>query len=150
MIKEIDITIDKFAKEVFSIQIISYQVEAELIGYSDIPPLKDTVGLLQRSGETFYGYYLNGELCGAISFKADNQVIDIHRLMVHPDYFRKGIAKKLLEFVENNKGNNKTIIVTTGSKNLPAVNLYLKNGFSNLGEKKVASSIFLTHFKKEL
>jgi len=43
LIKKIDITNLKFAKEVLSVQLPSYQVEAELIDFYDIPPLKDTV-----------------------------------------------------------------------------------------------------------
>lgn len=41
------------------------------IGYRDIPPFKDIVELLQRCGETFYSYYVNGGLRGTISFKVD-------------------------------------------------------------------------------
>src|SRR5699024_12347757 len=68
---------------------------------------------LQQCGETFYGYYSNGWLCGVVSIKTAKCVIDIHRLMVHPNHFRKGIAKKLLNFVEGNKEKFKTIIVST-------------------------------------
>jgi GNAT superfamily N-acetyltransferase len=40
--------------------------------------------------------------------------MDIHRLMVHPKHFRKGIAKLLLEFIESNEEDIETIIVSTG------------------------------------
>lgn len=150
MIKKNDITNHKFAKEVFNIQIPSYKVEAEIIGFDDIPPLRDTVESLQQCGETFFGYYLNEELCGAISIKKAECVIDIHRLMVHPKHFRKGIAKKLLDFVGSNQGKLETIIVSTGTKNTPAVNFYLKNGFSKTGEKRVTERLSLTSFKKEI
>ena len=150
MIKEIDITNHKFAKEVFKIQIPSYKVEAEIISFHDLPPLRDTVELLQQCGETFFGYYLKGDLCGAISIKTAKCVIDIHRLMVHPKHFRKGIAKKLLDFVESNKEEFETIIVSTGTKNEPAVEFYLKNGFSKTGEKRVTERLSLTSFKKEI
>lgn len=146
VIKKIDITNHKLAKEVFDIQILSYKVEAEII----VPPLKDTFESLQRSGETFFGYYLNEELCGVISFKTAKSVIDIHRLMVHPNHFRKGIAKKLVDFVESNKETFETIIVSTGTKNAPAVDFYFKNGFSKTGEKRVSEYLSLTFFKKEI
>lgn len=89
MIKKIDITNPKLAKEVLNIQIPSYNVEAEIIDYYELPPLKDTVETLQQCEETFFGYYVNEELCGVISMKVDNGIIDIHRLMVHPKHFRK-------------------------------------------------------------
>lgn len=150
MIKKIDITNLKIAFEVLNIQIPSYKVEADIIDYYDIPPLKDTVEKLQQCGEAFFGYYISGELCGAISIKIDNDVMDIHRLIVHPKYFRKGIAKMLLDFIESNIEGIKTIIVSTGSKNFPAVNFYEKNGFSKIGEIKVNEHLSLTNFNKQL
>ena len=145
-----DITNPKFAEEVLNIQIPSYKVEAEIIDYYEIPPLKDTVETLQQCGETIFGYYLSGELCGAISIKVENDVMDIHRLIVHPKYFRKGIAKMLLDFIESNLEGIETIIVSTGSKNTPAVNFYEKNGFSKIGETRVDELLSLTSFKKKI
>lgn len=145
-----DITNPEISKEVLNIQIPSYKVEAEIICFYDIPPLKDTAELLQQCGETFYGYYLNKELGGAISIKADKGVIDIHRLMVHPKHFRKGIAKKLLNFVESKMANYEEIVVSTGTKNAPAVAFYLKNGFLKTEETRITECLSLTSFKKQI
>jgi ribosomal protein S18 acetylase RimI-like enzyme len=38
--------------------------------------------------------------------------MDINRLIVHPKYFRKGIAKMLLDFIESNLKGIETIIVS--------------------------------------
>jgi ribosomal protein S18 acetylase RimI-like enzyme len=148
LIKEIDIRDRKAAEEVLSVQIPSYKVEAELIECSDIPPLKDTVDTLQKCGETFFGYYSNEGLCGAISLKDENNTIDIHRLIVHPDHFRKGIAQKLLEFIERIEGI-KSLIVSTGSKNTPAINFYEKNGFKKVNQIIVNENLFLTSLEKK-
>lgn len=126
MIRKIDITDPKMANDVLKVQIPSYMVEAKIINYYDIPPLKDTVETLQACNETFFGYFIHEELCGAISLKIENKIIDIHRLIISPKHFRKGIAKRLLEFIERNYQYIKTIIVSTGAKNLPAVNFYMK------------------------
>jgi len=150
LIKKIDSTNPKSAQEVLHIQIPSYKIEADIIGFDDIPPLKDTVDTLQQCGETFFGYYVNEELCGVISIKTEKDIIDIHRLMVHPKHFRKGIAKLLLDFIERKKGNYKTIIVSTGTKNEPAVAFYVKNGFSKTKETNVTEQLSLTYFKKDM
>ncbi|MGM0853404.1 MAG: GNAT family N-acetyltransferase [Bacillota bacterium] len=150
MIKKIDITNPNFAEEVLNVQIPSYKVEAEIIDFYEIPPLKDTVETLQQCGETFFGYYLNEVLCGAISIKVEKDEMDIHRLIVHPKYFRKGIAEMLLDFIESNSEGIETIIVSTGSKNTPAVNFYEKNGFSKIGETRVNERLSLTSFKKKI
>lgn len=149
MIKIIDISVNDNAKDVLDIQIPSYMVEAEIIGTKEIPPLRDTVKSLQKCGEVFFGYYEDEDLCGAISLKIENNVADIHRLIVHPTHFRKRIAQKLLDFVINNY-EVKKIKVATGSKNTPAVSFYIKNGFENIREVKVNENLSLTFFEKEL
>ena len=148
MIKEIKISYRKNAEKVLSIQIPSYKVEAKIIGFYEIPPLKDTVENLQQCGETFFGYYINEELCGAISIKVENDEIDIHRLIVHPSNFRKGIAQMLLNFLESNF-HVKTIKVATASRNTPAVSFYKKNGFESIKEITVNERLSLSFFEKE-
>ena len=147
MIKKIDIKNPKLAEEVLSVQLPSYQVEAELIDCYDIPPLKDTISILQQCGETFYGCYVAGELGGVISIKVGEGLIDIHRLMVHPKHFRKGIAGKLLNFVESN--GDGTLIVSTGSKNAPAIYFYKKSGFVKTDEVEVMEGLSITSFEKK-
>ena len=56
--------------------------------------------------------------------------LDIHRLIVHPNHFRRGIAQHLLEFVLKLELNAKSYIVQTGALNLPAIGLYQKLGFT--------------------
>ncbi|MFP7254667.1 GNAT family N-acetyltransferase [Terribacillus goriensis] len=148
MIKKIDIRNIKCAADVLNIQIPSYKVEAEIIGY-DIPPLKDTVYTLQHCGEDFFGFYENESLNGVISIKVDDDVVDIHRLIVHPNHFRKGIAQLLLNFIET-KFQVETIKVATGSKNTPAVSFYKNNGFQNINEVLVNEQLSLTFFEKKL
>jgi ribosomal protein S18 acetylase RimI-like enzyme len=148
LIKKIDITDPKIANDVLKVQIPSYKVEAKIINYYDIPPLKDTVETLQACNETFFGYYINEVLCGAISIKIENNLIDIHRLIVSPKHFRKGIAKMLLEFIESNYQDIKTIIVSTGAKNVPAVNFYMQNGFTKIEEISVNEHLSLASFQK--
>jgi len=42
------------------------------------------------------------------------------------------------------------IEVSTGTKNVPAVNFYLKNGFLKASEKKITEFLSLTSFKKKI
>lgn len=150
MIRKIDITDAAIAEEVLRIQIPSYRVEAELIDFYEIPPLKDTVDTLRNCGETFYGYYINTELCGAIAIMIENNIIDIHRLIIHPNHFRKGIAKQLLHHIESVGVSGSVIVVSTGSKNAPAINLYKQSGYVETGVVKVEERLSLTSFQKTL
>ncbi len=147
LIKEMNVYHE--ASEMLDLQLKSYQFEAELIGTSNIPPLRDTVESIQQSGETFLGYYMEEEICGVISHKAENNEMDIHRLFVHPAHFRKGIAKRLLTFIE--KSTEAMVVkVATATKNTPAIHFYQKNGFRKLCEEKVEENLSITHFIKEV
>jgi len=150
LIIKIDITNPNLAEEVLSIQIPSYKVEAELINFYDIPPLRDSVSTLQQCGETFYGCYLDGKLSGVIAIKTEEGLIDIHRLMVHPQYFRQGIANRLLDFIESGREGNETLTVSTGSRNAPATYFYEKNGFIKTRETKITEGLSITSFEKKI
>jgi ribosomal protein S18 acetylase RimI-like enzyme len=149
LIKIIDIRYTRNAEDILNIQRPSYEVEAEIIGTYEIPPLKDTVHTLQQCEETFFGYYEKDELCGAIAIKVDDDVLDIHRLIVHPNHFRKGIAQLLLNFIES-KFEVEIVIVATASKNNPAISFYTKNGFQNIKEVTVNEHLSLSFFEKKL
>lgn len=146
MIKKIDIKNPDIAKEVLSIQIPAYQIEAKLIGFDEIPNLKDTVESLQQCGETFYGYYMNGNLSGIISFVIEDCVLDIYRLFVDPSYFRQGIAKQLLDHILNVETGFDTVIVKTGNKNTPAIHFYQKYGFDQEEDLVINEQLSLAQF----
>jgi ribosomal protein S18 acetylase RimI-like enzyme len=138
MIKHLDIKDANTAKQIVDLQKKSYIIEAELIGFYEIPPLKDTIDTVMKCEEVFYGYYEDNVLAGLISYKLEEDLMDIYRVAVCPEYFRKGIARKMIEFIEaNNKGAGR-ITVSTGLKNQPAVSLYLKLGFKKVCETEVA------------
>ena len=150
MIRLLDCQNEITNKQILELQLSSYRVEAELINYYNIPPLLDTTHSLANSGETFYGFYENQVLAGIISFKTENQVLDIHRLAVHPVFFRQGIARKLLRFVEISFEKITSIKVSTGLNNFPAIKLYTNNAYSETGIFEVEPGLFIASFKKTI
>lgn len=150
MIVKIDITIPSLAKEVLDLQYESYQIEADIIGYGELPPLKDNVNSLKKCGEVFFGFYENNQLCGAASFKCEENIVDIHRMMVHPSHFRKGISKALLNHLEEECKGLDAMVVSTGTKNRPAIHLYKNAGFKEVAEKEITEGLRITTFKKRL
>ncbi|WP_186429170.1 GNAT family N-acetyltransferase [Clostridium sp. BSD9I1] len=148
MIKELDLTNMKTAASVLQLQIASYKIEAELIGFYEIPPLKDTLDSLTECDEIFYGYFINNILAGIISYKINENILDIHRVAVHPCFFKRGIAGKMIRFIEKIEDTINKAVVCTGQKNLPAVNLYLKNGYQKVKDIEISKRIYLTEFEK--
>lgn len=77
-------------------------------------------------------------------------MLDIHRLVVHPAYFRRGIGQALVRMVEQVEDGIKTIVVSTGAKNIPAKRLYRQLGYSEKGNKEVVPGLVITLFEKHL
>ena len=65
-------------------------------------------------------------------FESDySDILVVHTLAVHPDFFQRGIAKRLLEFAEQYGRANqiKSIRLDTFEDNIPAIKLYEKLGY---------------------
>lgn len=136
--------------ELWSLQHKAYRLEAELIGFQEIPPLMETREMLSRSGETFFGCFdEDEELMGAIAVEEESPgQLTITRMMVSPDYFRRGIASLLLNYVFEHYARMKLYIVSTGKLNMPAVSLYKKHGFLPTLTEEVAPGVELIEFHR--
>jgi ribosomal protein S18 acetylase RimI-like enzyme len=128
MITKLDNSNEDVANQIFIVFQNSYKVEAQLIGVVDFPPLMRSANDIENSKTQFYGFSKNQCLAAIIEIVIENEHLEIHSLTVDPNYFRKGLANKLLSYVL------KTIvfseaIVETAVVNIPAINLYKKHGF---------------------
>ncbi len=128
MIKKLTHSNKTIAHEIYSVFQDSYKIEAQLIGTLDFPPLFRSVTNIADSANLFYGFYENECLAGVIEFSVEKKLLDISSLTVDPNFFRKGIAHKLIDFVIAEFDFSKAI-VETAVVNLPAIKLYEKHGF---------------------
>lgn len=125
----------------------SYAVEAKILKAIDFPPLKRPVEDYINSSNSFFGYIIDNNLAGIVEIKEDTLFVHIQSLVVKPDYFRRGIAQQLLDFTFNKYVTPK-FMVETGIDNLPAVNLYLKNGFIELKQWDTDHGVRKVRFEK--
>ena len=149
MIQPVDITDPLEAARVLELQRVSYRVEADLLGV-EIPPMRETLVELQACAEVFHGWRESGVLAGFVSHKLIGDVLDVHRVAVHPAFFRRGIARSLLAFVLKLERNATCAIVQTGSLNAPAHRLYESLGFRVLEVREAAPGLSVTLFVKSL
>ncbi|MFZ4657808.1 MAG: GNAT family N-acetyltransferase [Caldilineaceae bacterium] len=138
------------AEQIYHLQQASYAVERDLIEYPDFPPLAVTAQEIQEEPDTFLGYSLDDRLVGALSFGLMPALLDIGRLIVHPHYFRRGIAGQLLQAVENYTNDPIRITVSTAEKNLPAVRLYQKHGYHLTERTVLPDGLVLVRFFKSV
>ncbi|KEO81188.1 GNAT family N-acetyltransferase [Tumebacillus flagellatus] len=167
MITYIEIQDRENAEKMLGLQIPSYKVEAKLIGFDGIPPLHETVEELQGCGERFWVYEIDGRWAGAIAYEVEKSAgereasgvggpggdggsaVVISRMMVHPDYFRRGIARALLRHVlQVAEPSAQLYRVSTGSLNEPALQLYRSEGFHETRRLEVAPGVEITFLEK--
>lgn len=147
MIKFLNFADDKLTHRALEIQHLAYRIEADLIDFEGIPQLHETVTDLRSSSETFIGYFVEDVLAGVLSYEAENGVLDIGRLVVHPDYFRRGIGRALVQHVESFAHIDKWI-VSTGAANQPARRLYEKLGYTCTEEITLPVGLTLALYEK--
>ncbi len=149
-IHKFDMSDDSRVEELLRLQTVAYRLEARLIGFDEIPPLADTAETLKRSSDVFYGYSApNGELVGAIAVEEEKPgELTLTRMMVRPDFFRQGIASRLIEYVFARYPDFSAYIVSTGTRNEPAMNLYTRFGFVPFKSETIAPGVELTTLRR--
>lgn len=131
MIEKLENNNIETAKKIRSVFQSSYKVEAKLLKAVDFPPLKRTLENYINSSTAFFGYIKNKELAGVIEINHNSDFTSINSLVVDPNFFRQGVAKRLMEFVFNTFDSN-LFVVETGLENAPASALYKKFGFKEV------------------
>jgi len=107
----------------------SYREEARLLDIDDFPPLRRTVEAIQQAPSRFFGLSVEGTLAAVAEVDADSEPLDLSALVVHPDFFRRGLATALLRQLLDGEFPGRAVSVTTGAANGPAIQLYEKLGF---------------------
>jgi GNAT superfamily N-acetyltransferase len=117
------------AEALTALQRESYAVEATLLGVPALPPMDEAPSALRAAGLTWLGARDAGGLCGALAYLREGELVDVHRLAVHPRAFRRGVATALLDAVEAREADARRWTVGTGERNAPALALYARRGF---------------------
>ncbi|CAM4462441.1 GNAT family N-acetyltransferase [Paenibacillus tarimensis] len=150
MINQINNQDEQTAAELLALQIDSYQVEAQIIGYADLPPLHETKRDIMESSETYLGFLQDGRIAGAVAFEAERDALILCKMMVHPQFFNMGIASKLLRAVMEQGIQVNEIRVSTGARNEPAIRLYRKHGFVETGMTVINEQLSIKHLIKPI
>jgi ribosomal protein S18 acetylase RimI-like enzyme len=144
----LDLSDEAIARSVLEIQRESYAVEAGLIGSDGIPQLTETLEELRAAGLDWLGTFDEEGLTGAVSWKVlDDGTIDIHRLVVAPRAFRRGVASALLDELDALYPERPTL-VSTGRDNEPARELYRRRGFTVVREREPIPGLWITELER--
>lgn len=118
-------------QEILQLQKLAFLSEAEMIGSTDIPALKQTYDDIMsdyRRGLFLKACNATGKIIGSIRAFETDDCIDVGKLMVHPDFRRQGLASKLLYEIEKYYPD-KRLELYTCTKSLCNISLYESVGY---------------------
>lgn len=123
-----------------------YKNEAVRLGFKDLNDIKELIlasypeawvdDNLVKLNENF-GIYADGKLisfAGIHAYSEEFQVAAVAHVTTHPDYRKRGYAKKVVAALSSSLKNNiKFIGLNVKINNSPAINCYKKLGFKEFG-----------------
>ena len=137
-------------EEIFKLQYLAYQSEAELFGNMDIPPLKQTIEEVYdefHKGTILKAVNDEGGIIGSVRAYQEKGTVYIGKLMVHPKMQKKGIGTKLLLEIENEYPNQRYELFTS-TKSISNIRLYEKLGYKIFKEEVVSQELQFVYLQK--
>jgi len=137
-------------REILELQYQAYQSEAELHQNYDIPPLKQTMEETEQEFEK--GTFLKllddkNVIIGSVRAYSQKGTLFIGKLMVHPDFRRRGLGLKLLKEIENVLPHKRYELFTS-SKSRNNIQLYQKSGYRVFAEKAITGDLTFIYLEK--
>ena len=116
--------------ELYRLQLLTFESEAEMIGSRMVPALMESEEEFKATFTQWHTYKLvddAGRIIGGIRYQYDDGVVEVGRLMVHPDYRQQGLARELLAFVDEQCSQDRRVLYTC-TKSWINIKLYTKMG----------------------
>lgn len=137
-------------KELYELQLLAFESEAEMIGSRSVPALMETY---QHAVSDFENWNVfktlndSGKIIASIRSRSVGNYIDVGRLMVHPDYRARGIASALLNEVDK-LYPGKILELYTCTKSNTNIRLYERAGYKTYKEEKGSDDLFFFYMRK--
>jgi ribosomal protein S18 acetylase RimI-like enzyme len=136
--------------EILRLQKLAYLSEAKLHGDYTLQPLTQTIEELQAEFAEKIILKLLGEknnIVGSVRAYEENGRVYIGKLMVHPDYQKRGWGTCLLQAMER-LYKHKIFELFTSGKSENNLRLYKKNGYKEYKRQRIAGNIELIFMEK--
>ena len=136
--------------EILELQKLAYQKEAILYDDWTIPPLTQTLSEIQAECENsvFLKAQWETRIVGSVRASFDSGTCKIGRLIVHPDYQRKGIGSLLMKKIEASFPNAKRLELFTGTKSADNIRLYKKLGYKKYHQQDLSQKVRIVFMEK--
>ncbi|MEU8437892.1 GNAT family N-acetyltransferase [Streptomyces sp. NPDC029216] len=142
------------AEQIFKLQYLAFQREAELYGNYLIQPLTQSLDSLKAelATDTVLVARLGDEVVGAVRGSVgEDGTASIAKLCVHPRLQGHGLGARLLRAVEEALagGGGTRFRLHTGHKSESNLRLYRKAGYAKVGNRTASDGVHLVILEKD-
>jgi GNAT superfamily N-acetyltransferase len=138
------------AEAILSLQRLAYQTEAAIYDDFTIPPLTETLEALIAHFDTrrFLKAVEDGRIVGSVRGFLEGPTCQIERLIVHPQYRRRGLGTALLNRIETLFPAARRFELFTGHKSVGNLRLYERAGYRAYRQQQVNDKVSLVFLAK--
>ncbi len=146
----ITLALPEDAEAILSLQRLAYQSEARIYNDFEIPPLMQTLSELEQeiAEKVVLKSLIGSEIVGSVRAYQERTICHIERLIVHPDWQRKGIATALMEQVENRFADVEKFELFTGDKSEGNIRLYQRLGYEIFKSEEINPNLSFVFMEK--
>ncbi len=147
---EIKTAIIEDAETILALQRLAYQSEAAIYDDFTIPPLTETLEDLKArfQDRRFLKAIKGGQIVGSARAFQDGPTCQVERLIVHPDYRRRGIGGALLNVIETCFSAARRFELFTGHKSESNIRLYKRIGYRAVRQERINEKVSLVFMEK--
>ena len=146
----ISIAEERDAEAILAIQKLAYQSEAALYGDPFIPPLVQTLDEIRAefAQARFLKAVTGGVIVGSVRARMHEGTCAIGRLIVHPDWQRRGIGTRLMGAIEAAFASAARFELFTGDRSEGNIRLYTRLGYRVFRKEGLSSRVTLVFMEK--
>jgi len=138
------------AATILELQKLAYRSEAAIYDDYSIAPLTQTLKNLQSEFDTktFLKAVIGGRIFGSIRGYQLNHTCYVERLIVHPDFQRRGVGTKLLKRIEELFPTAYRFELFTGHMSESNIRLYSRLGYRIFKREPVTERLTFVYMEK--
>lgn len=137
--------------ELYELQLLAFESEAEMIGSRAVPALLESYeeAVLDFENWTvFKTVNENGKIIGSIRCRVRDDIVEMSRLMVHPEYRCRCIGRNLLKGIEK-QFPGKILELYTCTKSIANIRLYEYIGYQAYKEERGDQGLSFVYMRKK-
>jgi ribosomal protein S18 acetylase RimI-like enzyme len=137
--------------EILDLQYLAFQSEVKLFKNKKDLPLKQTLDELNdelKNGVILKMVSDDNMIIGSVRAHEKDGTTRIGKLMVHPDYRRRGLGTRLMTEIENCFPKTRYELFTA-SKSVNNIRLYQNMGYEIFNQKRINEELVFIYMQKE-